>query len=180
MLGAGHGEPMRLYAAVSSASQLKTKWTRLDINEAAKPDICMDLDRIEHGAQIPARHEEFDEIHAYEILEHYGRQGEYTGFFAGFRELWRVLKPGGLLIGTTPALTSPWLWADPGHTRVITAGTLSFLLRRHYDQIGESASTDYRHLVDPCWWELEQSQVVGDRFVFALRKVSGSKGGEAI
>jgi hypothetical protein len=39
---------------------------------------------------------------------------------------------------------SPWAWGDPGHTRVITRGSLIFLDQREYIQVGETPITDYR------------------------------------
>lgn len=86
----------------------------------------------------------FDEVHAYEVLEHLGRQGDYASFFAHFYEAWRILKPDGLLVATVPMWDSPWAWGDPGHTRVITKGSLLFLNQDEYAQVGQSSMTDYR------------------------------------
>jgi SAM-dependent methyltransferase len=92
---------------------------------------------------------EFDEIHAYEVLEHTGMQGDYHFFFAQFAELWRILRPDGFLCATVPMWDSVWAWADPGHTRVISKDTLSFLCPEHYEQLTDetSASSDYREML---------------------------------
>lgn len=89
----------------------------------------------------------FDEIHAYEVLEHIGMQGDYKTFFAQFTELYRILKPGGLLYATCPSWCSPWAWGDPSHTRVITAGTLAFLSQAEYArQVGITPMSDFRNV----------------------------------
>ena len=95
----------------------------LDINPAHDPDVLHDLTVL----PLPFRDDEFDEIHAYEILEHTGQQGDYRFFFAQFQEFWRILKPDGLFIATVPHWQGLWAWGDPGHTRVINEGTLVFL-----------------------------------------------------
>jgi SAM-dependent methyltransferase len=172
MLGAGHTPVARKLKTKDSAEESNTLWTTLDINPEAHPDVIFDLSRIETGEQLPFPCDRFDEIHAYEVMEHYGRQGDFRGFFAGFRELWRVLKPGGMLIGTAPSLRSPWLWGDPGHTRVIAHEVVAFLDRRMYDGIGSTPATDYKRFVDPCWWEIQESTSIGDFYQFALKKVA--------
>jgi hypothetical protein len=89
----------------------------------------------------------FDEIHAYEVLEHIGQQGDYITFFAQFSEFWRILKPGGLFFATCPSVTSRWAWGDPSHTRVIQPETLVFLSQKEYTkQVGVTAMSDFRHI----------------------------------
>jgi SAM-dependent methyltransferase len=117
--------------------------TTLDIDPDAKPDVLHDLDVLPY----PFDDNAFDEVHAYEVLEHCGRQGDWRGFFAQFTELHRILVPGGLLIATVPMWDSPWAWGDPGHTRVITKGTLAFLSQSAYaEEVGRTTFTDYRHV----------------------------------
>ena len=171
MLGVGHFPPERKIVPIG-APEVQVDWTTLDINRDVKADIYYDLDELEHGARLPLDDESFDEIHAYQVLEHFGRQGDFRGFFLTFREFWRVLKPGGELYGDTPALHSRWLWGDPGHCRVVTMESLSFLTRRAYAELGKTTSTDYRRLVDPYWWIILHSAEEGDRHGFVLRKSS--------
>ena len=117
--------------------------TTLDMDPDTKPDVLHDLDVLPY----PFDDNTFDEIHAYEVLEHCGKQGDWKGFFAQFTELHRILKPDGLLIATVPMWDSPWAWGDPGHTRVITSGTLAFLSQRFYEmEVGHTNATDYRHV----------------------------------
>lgn len=112
-----------------------------DMNADHSPDVVHDLESVPY----PWPDNTFDEVHAYEVLEHLGRQGDFRSFFAQFQELWRILKPGGYLCGTSPARGSPWLWGDPGHTRSIQPESFVYLSREEYEkQVGKTAITDYR------------------------------------
>lgn len=127
----------------------KSDWSHLvtlDWNEHHEPDVVHDLKKLPY----PFEDDSFSEIHAYEILEHIGQQGDFRAFFAQFEELWRILKPGGFLAATCPSYRSMWAWADPSHGRVITSGSLVFLDREQYrvqvDGIGghKTAMSDFR------------------------------------
>ena len=172
MLGVGSAAPRRRLKAANAAPDAEINWTTLDMDRSKKPHILLDLEDIDTGeGRIKRDNETFDEIHAYEVLEHFGHQGDFRGFFRMFRELWRLLKPKGLLIGTSPASTSPWAWGDPGHTRVISPEALSFLRYEHYAQLGTTPSSDYREYVSPCWWKFVHNEIKGHTFTFALEKV---------
>ncbi len=74
----------------------------------------------------------WDEIHAYEVLEHLGQQGDAQSFLGHFSELYRLLKPNGYLCATVPSVGSKWLWGDPSHRRVINECSLVFLDQEQY------------------------------------------------
>lgn len=115
----------------------------LDRNPAHKPDHVHDLEVLPY----PFDDGEFDEIHAYEVLEHTGQQGDAGFFFSQFEEFWRILKPGGALAASVPHWASRWAWGDPSHKRVITEGTLVFLDQEEYEkQVGETPMTDFRDI----------------------------------
>jgi SAM-dependent methyltransferase len=188
MLGAGHTKPERKLKAPSSPDEVE--WTTLDINRYAFPDIVFDLNQIEQPKRwwkpwqkttLPFGSWTFDEIHAYSVFEHYGKQGDWRGFFRGMRELWRILKPGGYFIGGSPAYDDIWAWGDPGHTRVLTDGTFSYLDKKFYDDnLGCGPATDYREFVAPCWWQvlhaaIEDIEADGRKwraFYWGLKKIS--------
>ena len=137
----------------------------LDNDVHCNPDVLWDLNNL----PLPFQSESFDEIHAYEVLEHVGKQGDYRVFFEQFTEFHRILRKDGRFFGSVPCFDSPWAWGDPGHTRVITAGTLSFLSQKIYGIEGKP-TTDYRNIykVDffPEWMEERD-----ERMFFTLRKV---------
>ena len=115
----------------------------LDINADHKPDILWDLEKLPY----PFKNNEFDEIHAYEVLEHLGDQGDYKAFFAQFSEIWRILKPDGMLCATCPSAKSNWAWGDPSHRRIVSPESLTFLSQKAYEeQVGKTAMSDFRYI----------------------------------
>jgi SAM-dependent methyltransferase len=112
----------------------------LDIDPDVGADTVHDLCVVPY----PYADNSFDEIHAYEVLEHCGQQGDWKLFFAQFSEFWRILKPGGYFMATVPMWDSPWAWGDPSHTRVITRGSISYLDQDHYKQVGKTSTSDFR------------------------------------
>jgi SAM-dependent methyltransferase len=113
----------------------------LDINKDHNPDVVWDLTK----RPLPFEDSTFDEIHAYEVVEHLGRQGDYREWFAEWEEWWRLLKPGGVFMATSPHWSSRWCWGDPGHTRAMGPEILTYLCQPEYTrQVGETAITDYR------------------------------------
>lgn len=144
-----------------------TEWedlVRLDCYLGCKPDVCHDL----NIRPLPFDDNEFDELHAYEVLEHLGKQGDWQSFFEEFTEYWRILKPGGFLFATVPSRKSPWAWGDPGHTRIILPETLVFLSQKHYTQVGHTPMADYRP-----WFKADfnlcQGHDDGEHFKFILQ-----------
>lgn len=114
----------------------------LDRNKAHEPDVVHDLNKV----PLPFDANEFDEIHAYEVLEHCGKQGDARFFFKQFEDFHRILKPGGFVCASTPRPDSPWAWGDPSHTRVIAPETLIFLDQDNYNQVGDTPMSDFRHM----------------------------------
>jgi 2-polyprenyl-3-methyl-5-hydroxy-6-metoxy-1,4-benzoquinol methylase len=120
----------------------------LDIDPNSKPDIIHDLNVLPY----PFQDNEFDQIHAYEVMEHLGQQGDWKFFFKQFEELARILKPECGLVICSPKCTSVWLWGDPGHTRYIGPEQMTFLDQGNYVlQIGKTTMTDYRHFYKADW-----------------------------
>jgi SAM-dependent methyltransferase len=178
MLGAGHTKPIRKLHPPTSSPDDEIEWVTLDFNVKANPDYFFDLGHLHLHQPLPFQDEEFDEIHAYDVLEHVGQQGNFRGFFAEFKEYWRVLRPAGWLIGACPTEKN-WQWDDPGHTRYISERTLAFLTRTPYVNLGSSPASDYREYVEPCWWRLLHSERVRwkdddggehDKYYFGLKK----------
>ena len=124
----------------------KVDWDNLvtlDYNADHKPDVVCNLNYFPY----PFEDNAFDEIHAYEVLEHTGKQGDYLFFFRQFSELWRILKPNGHLLATCPSRHSAWAWGDPSHTRIVQPENLVFLSQRAYrEQVGKTSMSDFRSL----------------------------------
>ena len=138
----------------------------LDIDPDCNPDVLWDL----NVRPLPFEDDTFDEIHAYEVLEHLGKQGDYKGFFEEFGEYWRILKPGGYLIASTP-VAEVHRWGDPGHTRHINDSTITFLSQKAYKAgVGNTAMTDYRAV----WkkdFDIVYIEHIGDSIFWSLKKV---------
>ena len=115
----------------------------LDIDPDCKPDCLWDLEDI----PLPFPDNEFDEIHAYEVLEHTGTQGDYKFFFNQFADFWRILKPNGLFCCSVPNWDGMGAWGDPSHKRIINELTLMFLSQKAYkSQVGKTPMADFRYL----------------------------------
>jgi SAM-dependent methyltransferase len=141
----GCGSRRDRLVALNGDKEWKGELVTLDINLDHKPDICWDLMTMPY----PFKTDEFDEIHAYEVLEHTGQQGDWRFFFRQWTEFWRILKPGGYFIGTSPLWMNAWAWGDPGHTRTVQPENFVFLSQDQYaKQIGQTPMTDYR----PWYW----------------------------
>jgi len=167
LIGCGNSREKRLDA---NRSNVWRNVYTLDIDPNTRPDIVWDLNDL----PLPFDDETFEEIHAYEVLEHTGKQGDWQFFFKQFAEFWRILKPMGRFYATTPMWDSEWAWGDPGHVRVFTFGTLQFLRQAAYARdIGKTMMTDYRH-VWPHDFEVEGAQETNGQFCFVLRKMAPS------
>lgn len=138
----------------------------LDIEPAHEPDVVHDLESL----PLPFADDQFDEIHAYDVLEHTGRQGDWRFFFAQWAEFHRILKPDGLFYGVVPCPDSPWAFGDPSHTRVIPIQQLGFLAQSLYEQVGTTNVSDFR-----AHWrgnlELMMERAENGRQMFILQKV---------
>ena len=74
LIGAGHSREKRIW--LKEYSQFQNLVT-LDINPDCKPSVVADLNC---WTDLPFKADTFDEIHAYEVLEHVGKQGDWRFF----------------------------------------------------------------------------------------------------
>ena len=137
--------------------------TRVDINPDHNPDIICDITK----HPLPFNDNEFDEIHIYDVLEHLAQQGDYKFFFEEFTEYARILKNGGHFFASVPAETSPWLWGEPSHKRVINEHTLTFLNQKLYGQVGTTAMSDFRYIYKADFVKV-YTNIIEDTFLFIL------------
>jgi SAM-dependent methyltransferase len=168
LLGCGHTRDKRIVLDGPRAFQ---NLTTLDRNPLANPDIVRDLE----WDDLPFDENTFDEVHAYEILEHIGAQGDAWRLLHQFSDYWRVLKPGGLFCATAPDYRSVWAWGDPSHRRVVNEGTLIFLNQNEYEkQLGKTPMSDFRSIYRADF-ETVMATYSGQSFCFALRAVKPSR-----
>jgi Methyltransferase domain len=164
LLGCGHTRNVQVFARGSTEKPEFEDLYTLDFNPDCKPDLQCDLenknwfcralnsqgekavyDRPGAFSDKQLKGDYFDEVHAYEVLEHLGQQGRQDLFFDTFANIYRVLVHGGMLFATCPSRYSPWLWGDPGHRRAILPESLTFLDQTEYQkQLGKTAMSDYR------------------------------------
>ena len=134
------------------------KWWDELVTLDTDPDCGADVLHNLEDMPYPFEDEEFDEVHAYEVLEHLGTQGDEKFFFDQFNEFWRITKPGGYFCGSVPMWNGVWAWGDPGHKRIIQASQLFYLQESTYDQVGKTMLADYRRLIKGYWTVLQATQ----------------------
>lgn len=137
----------------------------LDIDADLKPDVVWDLDVLPY----PFGDNEFDEIHAYEVLEHCGTQGDGKYFFAQFAEFWRMLKPGGYMCISVPLWDCAMAWGAPDHKRVLPSSVFGFLDPAYYENIGKPGYADYRKWLGATNFEPLGAEDAGDSLFVVLR-----------
>jgi len=157
LLGCGHHRDKRIGPNL--------EWTHLvtlDHDPSCEPDILFDLT----NRPWPVPDSSCREIHAYDVLEHLGRQGDFRGFFDDFAEIYRILSPNGVLFATVPI--GAWIWGDPGHTRYIGPESLTYLAQESYQQCATTRMADYRW-----YWKGDLIKVweqrSEDAYAFALK-----------
>lgn len=143
----------------------------LDYNPDHNPDIVWDMMGVD---VLPAWMEnEYDEIHAYEVLEHLGQQGDYQRFFKQFTAFHRALKPGGHFMATCPSRHSVWALGDPSHTRIMQKEQLVFLSQAQYEkQVGNTSMSDFRNIYKADF-EVVHADDAGETFAFVLKALKG-------
>jgi len=78
---------------------------------------------------IPFENDFFDFCTAFDVIEHIPRNSWANGqcrmaFIELMNEIYRVLKPGGLFLHSTPAFPSKRAFQDPTHVNIITEDTM--------------------------------------------------------
>lgn len=164
LLGAGNSRKKKFALA------LAPDWTGELVTLDMDPDCGADIQWNLEDRPLPFDNDEFDELAAYDVLEHVGRQGDWKGFFDEFAEYWRILKPGGMF-GIVVPIGGDML-ADPGHTRFFHLNYFGFLSQQFYEdnlKIG-AAVTDYRWYWKKNFNIIHHVQKEGHHLAVMLRK----------
>lgn len=168
LIGCGHRRDKLIW---TDGQEYWEDLTTLDINPDAEPDVEWDLNRI----PLPFDDNSFDEIHAYEVLEHVGSQGDFRFFFDQFADFWRILRPGGVVAASVPAPGSPWVWGDPSHTRHLPPTCLAFLDQDEYrKQVGVTAMSDFRRFYKADFVKTFH-KIENDTFFFVLTAIKPAR-----
>ena len=114
-------------------------YINIDNRPEVEPDVCCDL-----VAGLPYEDSTIDEIRAYDFLEHI----PILSTISFMDEMWRVLKPGGLLDTLTPdAEHGQAAFMDPTHINFWTEGRWQyFTIPAHRRLYGIKANFEVEHL----------------------------------
>lgn len=152
----------------------KAEWTgdltTLDINPDCGADIVYDMESIPAGGQFPFDDNTFDEIGAFNCMEHWGRQGDWRGWFRECAEYHRILRPAGVMQILVPIGGDAL--ADPGHTRFFQQNYFGFLSQKFYElnEVKATCFTDYRWFWKKDFDILYMEEVGGHHLAVVLRK----------
>jgi SAM-dependent methyltransferase len=138
LLGAGNSRIKKVY--VQGDQDWQGELVTIDMNPNCGADVVWDLEQ----RPLPFADEEFDEVHAYDSLEHWGKQGDWRGWFDEMGEYHRLIKPGGHFVALVPLAEERF--ADPGHTRFFGLNHFLMLSQEWYDEQLKAGLpvTDYR------------------------------------
>jgi len=144
ILGVGNCKIRRVKADNKALDYSDSKVTSIDMNPDCNPTICMELGGIGGERKLPFEDESFDEINAYDTLEHWGVQGDWKGYFREFEEYHRILRVGGQMCVLVPRGSDAF--ADPGHVRFFSANHFGMLNQAFYQENTDKGTscTDYR------------------------------------
>ena len=126
-LGCGEGRGVELLAPLADSyvaldkigeviDSLKAKYPELDFQQAVFPPFTDIADNT------------FDTIVSFQVIEHVKADGQFLA------EIYRVLKPGGKAILTTPNIKKT-LTRNPWHVREYTAMELTVLAKKYFEKV---------------------------------------------
>jgi SAM-dependent methyltransferase len=107
----------------------------IDIVQTGIIDVVMDIEK----EPLPYPDNSVDEIYCYETLEHLGN------LIFVMNEMWRVLKPSGILKGKVPGTWSGAI-ADPTHKRIFVPESFDYFTGinpKHPDQPQRPRNANY-------------------------------------
>jgi SAM-dependent methyltransferase len=111
--------------------------------------------------KIPFDEESFDYVTAFDFLEHVPRLIYLNGvrtspFIELMNEIHRVLKPGGLFLGITPAFPNQEAFQDPTHVNIISEETIKYFAG-NLAHLGEIYGFKGKFEIVDTYWEYDAS-----------------------
>ncbi len=101
-----------------AGQDIKEDCVNLDMGGYPRIDVVWNLNKL----PLPFRDNEFEEILAYNILEH-------VNYVPLMEELYGILKPGGVIKITVPHFTYVEAYADPTHINRFSFLTFSYFVK---------------------------------------------------
>lgn len=140
LIGCGNDRTKKVYR--QGCEEWAGTLVTIDMNPNCGADHVLDMSV--SCRFMPFADETFDEIGAYDCLEHWGDQGNWRWWFEEMSEYHRILKPGGTM-GILVPIGGDAL-ADPGHTRMFHPNHFGFLSQDFYkkQEVAKAPFTDYR------------------------------------
>lgn len=137
-------------------------------NEGNKyTDVICDIEK----ERLPFKDNSVDEIACYETLEHMGHDRDNPDKLEALiflmNEMWRVLKPEGILKGKVPG-TTDGAFADPTHKRVFTQSTFDYFTGVNMFNSGQPSRPRQADYGIKPWYKILVDS--GIRFILRPRK----------
>jgi SAM-dependent methyltransferase len=168
LIGCGHSRVKQLQ--YDGNTEWVGELTTMDVSPICGADVVFDMQAVADGASMPFDDDTFDEASAFNSQEHWGRQGDFRGWFWEMGEIHRILKPGGLFFSLVPIGEDAL--ADPGHTRFFQTNYWSFLSQAFYthNETLKSCFSDYRWIWRKNFEILYMREHDGHHLAVVLRK----------
>lgn len=94
---------------------------RLDISADVEPDVVWNLDNLPY----PFEDSEFSEIECFDVIEH------LSNIPASLEEMYRILKPNGIVKITTPHFSCANSYIDPTHKFHLSYFSFDYFCAKH-------------------------------------------------
>jgi len=154
--GTGMGTHYLLRAGARSCLGLDIDAAAVAYARAAYRDCRFELG---DAANLPLANQSFDAVVSFETIEHLRDQRKFL------RECQRVLRPGGLLICSTPNRTmNGWKNRNPHHVREFTAAEFAGFLEDGFSQVALYAQNRESY-----WLRLAETTIAGALQRFGMR-----------